>query len=564
MDIQLWRRRWTPLLVGALTVYLALVLIRLDRVPVINPDEAAYTEPAWTLLTQGRFAAPMYTGMLRIDERWYFLWPGYALLAAIPYAVLGVDVVATRVVSASFGVGLLLAVWWLAVLATTEDQPGEPSEVPRRAGPTLALGLALVHPTIFALSRLGRPEIAVTACAVFSTALASRGDRRGAAVWWHAAAGAAAALSFLMHQYGSFALAALAVCYLLQGGGLRRAVRPALLASVGASLVLLPWLVWVAADWVEFRTQLGAQLEYQRWRYTDAGEWRNAVRELPGRYVLGRQDYPAGWQAWREAAEYVVGPRALSAWAGHAESPRAFLPAYVAHYWLRAGPAAPMRLVATAVFAVGITAGLRALAARGVTGRRGVRWLRWVWLPMVVWALALALIPNKWDGYTGAVSAYACVLVGVTAIHRVSRAAVAGVMLASAAGIGYQLAHPPPAYAGYVSELRTLVPPGARVASAMREWFAFAGRNPAMTYEFRTVPVFTTSVVEMIRGQRPEYLALRVADDAAAANGQRYFFIYRPWDELYQYLDHSTERVGTVSDPWLGTVEVRRVLTWPP
>src|SRR5215213_8055287 len=97
-------RAGSRLWLGAvLLAYLAVFLFRLDRVPLMNPDEAAYTEPAWTLLTQGRFGAPMYAGMLAIDQRWYFLWPGYALLAAVPYALLGVDVLAVRALSLTFG-----------------------------------------------------------------------------------------------------------------------------------------------------------------------------------------------------------------------------------------------------------------------------------------------------------------------------------------------------------------------------------------------------------------------------------------------------------------------------
>src|SRR5215203_3428753 len=106
-------RAGSRLWLGAvLLAYLAVLLFRLDRVPLMNPDEAAYTEPAWTLLTQGRFGAPMYAGMLAIDQRWYFLWPGYALLGVIPYALAGPQVPAVRLLSGAFGAVTLCAVWW--------------------------------------------------------------------------------------------------------------------------------------------------------------------------------------------------------------------------------------------------------------------------------------------------------------------------------------------------------------------------------------------------------------------------------------------------------------------
>jgi 4-amino-4-deoxy-L-arabinose transferase-like glycosyltransferase len=549
-------RRW---IIPVLLAYVALLCVRLDRVPLLNPDEAAYTEPAWTLLTQGRLGGPMYAGMLRIDERWYFLWPGYAVLAAVPYSLLGVDVLATRVLSAAFGALLLWAVWRLT------------NELRSAAGDTgwIALGapgalvLALAHPTLFMLSRLGRPEIGVAACAALSTALAASGERRGVA-WRHFAAGAAASLSFLMHQYGGFALAALAAGYLLRRRGWLSATRSASVAAAGALLVLLPWFVWVATDWPDFQAQLGAQLEYQRWRYPDANVWRNAIRDLPGRYVLGRQDYAAGWEPWREALNYAVGPRALASWQGHAESPRILLPAYVVQYWARGGPAPPARLAAAGLLLAAVVAGALALRSRPAASEN-LALLRWSWLPLLLWIGGLALIPNKWEGYTGAVSAYVCVVVAATAFQtaRAARVALALIALLWIAALAYQLSRPPPAYTSYAEQLRALVPASRPVASPMREWFAFAGRNPAVTYEFRSVPAFRTSVLEMVRTQRPEYLVLHVADGATAARGQRYYFINPPWDALYAYLDQSTMSVGLVSDPWFGTVEVRRVLALP-
>jgi hypothetical protein len=61
----------------------------------------------------------------------------------------------------------------------------------------------------------------------------------------------------------------------------------------------------------------------------------------------------------------------------------------------------------------------------------------------------------------------------------------------------------------------------------MREWFAFAGRNPAVTYEFRSVPAFRTSVLELLARQRPCYLVLHRADGPPQGQ-RRYHFITPP------------------------------------
>jgi 4-amino-4-deoxy-L-arabinose transferase-like glycosyltransferase len=592
-------------------VYAAVLLFRLDRVPLLNPDEAAYTEPAWTLLTSARFAAPMYTGMFAIDRRWYFLWPGYGILATVPYALFGAQVVAVRLLSGAFGAVLLLATWWLArqvlrdapcaparlvpaagpVAKGTVQPPPEGSTCsslrrrqappPRRtasrhgvparlwrvaphAAPLLATVLVALHPTIFFLSRFGRPEIAVAAFAILSSALGVRAWRSPERRRWHLAAGAAAGLSFLMHQYGAFAIVALGASYLLRPrNALGYALRQGRWALLGLGLALAPWLIWIGSDWPEFRAQLGAQLAYQRWRYPQATLARNALIELPARYVLNRQDYPAGWRPWEEALVDLLGPRAAGPQADPA-APALRRAAHVARYWLDAGPALIARWLGLAILVAAAGGALVAAARRQPTLAPALRWLG---LPLGVWLLGLALIPNKWQGYTGAVAAYSTLLAVLLAWAIPGRRQLAGAVFLAGAlvwgavGAG-MLLHPPSSYAQFAGRLRALVPAGEPVACAMREWFAFAGRNPAYTVEFRSVPAFRTSVLELIATQRPRYLVLHRTDGAGAPR-QRYHFIYPPWEGLYQYIDASTELVGVVSDPWFGTVEVRRVLAWP-
>src|SRR5206468_3998947 len=107
---------------------------------------------------------------------------------------------------------------------------------------------------IFFLSRFGRPEIAVAACTVLSSALGLWAWRSAGHTWWrHAAAGHAAGLAFLMHQYGALAVGALGASYLLRGPrSWQRTLRNATLAGAGALGALLPWLVWVGSDRREF------------------------------------------------------------------------------------------------------------------------------------------------------------------------------------------------------------------------------------------------------------------------------------------------------------------------
>jgi 4-amino-4-deoxy-L-arabinose transferase-like glycosyltransferase len=555
-----------------LALYVAVQTFRLAETPLLNPDEAAYTEPAWTLLTAGRFGAPMYAGMFAIDERWYFLWPGYAVLAAVPYALLGADVLAVRLLSAAFGALLLAAVWSLTRQVAGAWCPPHASS--RAAGATAltAAALALAHPTVLFLSRFGRPEIAVAALAVASSALGARADRgraQGGGLGWAAGAGAAAALAFLMHQYGAFALVALGVALAWRPPReWRRAGLLALAAGAGAIAVLLPWLLWVGSDWPEFRAQLGAQLGYQRWRYPDGGLLPSLVRDLPARYLLNRQDYPPGWQPWAEAATLLLGPRFLQGPTGPAPLALLKWAASLPLYWGQIGPDGLYRWSVLALLLATLV--LLPLTRRAETGQRNPYTMRWVFAPLLVWVLGLATIPNKWEGYTGAVAAYSAAgaalllpLAGAPGRRRLlvalPLAACAAVWLVADARL---LTQPIAPYARLAARLRQAVPAGEPVASSMRDWFAFAGRNPAVTYEFRSVPAFRTSVLRMVAEQRPRYLVLNRRPDPPPG-GQRYDFIHPPWEELYAYLDGATELVATIDDPTFGTVEVRRVLAYP-
>jgi hypothetical protein len=235
-------------------------------------------------------------------------------------------------------------------------------------------------------------------------------------------------------------------------------------------------------------------------------------------------------------------------------------------YWQQLGIGGLYRWGVLGALLLALTAA--PLALRG----NAVAWC-WVLLPLLLWVVALAAIPNKWEGYTGPVAAYTAVALTLLLAHtwRVRRprwlraALVPAVALCAALWVAADLrllTHPPGTYEPFAERLRQAVPPGEPVAISMREWFAFAGRNPAVTYEFRSVPAFRTSVLEMVARQRPRYLLLHRAEGPPGGE-RRYYFINPPWDDLYAYLETRTDLVATVHDPSLGAVEVRRIREAP-
>ena len=109
MPLMTGRWRTLGLSVCLLTCYAVLLTYDLDRVPLINPDEAGYAEPAWTLITRGEFGAPMYAGMFGMEHRIYTNWPGRGVMTVLPFLIFGPTLVSAR--SVSVVMAMLLALW---------------------------------------------------------------------------------------------------------------------------------------------------------------------------------------------------------------------------------------------------------------------------------------------------------------------------------------------------------------------------------------------------------------------------------------------------------------------
>ena len=74
----------------------------------------------------------------------------------------------------------------------------------------------------------------------------------------------------------------------------------------GTALALLPWMAFILSDVPEFQLQFGAAVANQAWRYPPSALARTVINELPGRYLLDRQDYPVDWDPWSEATRLLV------------------------------------------------------------------------------------------------------------------------------------------------------------------------------------------------------------------------------------------------------------------
>lgn len=301
MPLMTARWRTLGLSVCLLACYAVLLTYDLDRVPLINPDEAGYAEPAWTLITRGEFGAPMYAGMFGMEHRIYTNWPGRGVMMVLPFLLFGPTLVAAR--SVSVVMAMLLALLAGRVLRRVLERP--------LAGlDWLALVAVMTSPVVVNAGRFARPEIDVAAWTMGMVAcLETRdrveaGSRRRA---WGMGAGVCAGLAFLMHQYG---LVSLVAGFLIVGSpwrshsGMR--MRDAGWMVAGIAVAVIPWVAFILSDLPEFQAQFGAAVANQAWRYPTSALMRTLVNELPGRYLLDRQDYPADWDPWGELLRLLV------------------------------------------------------------------------------------------------------------------------------------------------------------------------------------------------------------------------------------------------------------------
>lgn len=274
--------------VALLVAYAVLLLFDLERFPAINPDEPGYAEPAWTLISRGEFGAPMYAGMFGMEHRIYTNWPGRGVTTVLPYLIVGPTLAAARL--ASVVMALVLALFSGLVLR-------------RFLGHSLgwldwlAIAAVLTSPVVVGAGRFARPEIDVAAwtmAMVWCVDALSREALRPRRRNWAIAGGVCAGCAFVMHQYGLISVGVGLLMALRVWGG-RNEWRGADTGWMvaGTIVALLPWIGFIVSDFQEFQKQLRGQVAFQAWRYPVGALTRAVINELPGRYLLDRQDYPA-------------------------------------------------------------------------------------------------------------------------------------------------------------------------------------------------------------------------------------------------------------------------------
>jgi len=550
MPLMTGRWRTLGLSVCLLTCYAVLLTYDLDRVPLINPDEAGYAEPAWTLITRGEFGAPMYAGMFGMEHRIYTNWPGRGVTTVLPFLIFGPTLVAAR--STSVVMAMLLALLSGRVLRRVLERPLARLD-------WLALVAVMTSPVVVNAGRFARPEIDVATWTMAMVAClealdgVEAGSRRRA---WAMGAGVCAGLAFLMHQYG---LVSLGAGLLIVGSpwrshsGIR--LRDAGWMAAGVAVAVSPWVAFIFSDFPEFQTQFGAAVANQAWRYPTAALMRTLWNELPGRYLMDRQDYPVDWDPWADAPRVLVPTVSMSEpwWPLR-------LAVRVVRRPIELGPVVVGRLWWMGIALAGV--GSSAVAVLRPRFRHRAWFLL---LPATVWTIALAVVPNKWLGYAVTLTVltglgeYSMVMGNFGAAGRWRWCFTGALVLTLAlnmtvlADVWWKA---PQARRDVVAMLHDEIPAGARVLIPFREWYGFVGRNPVIGLEGRSLPMFRTSLVQSANEFDAEYAVLvRNSDEA----DNSYYWVADDDSEWATFLRTRTDLVRVIDAGQGDVIEVRKV-----
>jgi 4-amino-4-deoxy-L-arabinose transferase-like glycosyltransferase len=552
MPLMTGRWRTSGLSVCLLTCYAVLLTYDLDRVPMINPDEAGYAEPAWTLITRGEFGAPMYAGMFGMEHRLYIICPGRGIMTVLPYMILGPTLTAARLVSVAMALVLALLSGFVLRRVLGRVLAGLD---------WLALVAVMTCPVVVNAGRFARPEIDVAAWTVAMVAClqaldrVEAGSRRRA---WAMGAGVCAGLAFLMHQYG---LVSIGAGLLIVGSpwrshsGLRR-VRDAGWMVAGIAVAVSPWAMFILSDVPEFRLQFGAQVAFQAWRYPTSALMRTLVNELPGRYLLDRQDYPVDWDPWAEALSLLIPTFSMS---------EPWWPLRLAVRIARR-PAELGFVTVNRLWWMGISLAVVGSTAEAVLRSRRMLHSGVLLIPTLAWTLALAMVPNKWLGYAVTMivivglAAYVLLCIRVAAVP-FRRAGVAFLLmltiLSNASALTTVWFHAPQTRKPVVDALHEAIPPGKRILVPAREWHAFVGRNPAIGLDGRTLPEYLTTLLKSVVEFDAEYVVL-VRNLNPLEN--RYYWVAEHGVEWADFLRARTELVRAIDGGQDEVIEVRKVV----
>lgn len=276
-------RLGAPVGLGLLVlVYLASVLIRIGDNPIVGGDEGWIISAAAKLAQQGIFGSDLFRGFYGVEDVYFFNLPLHHIVVAGAFKLVGVGIVQARLVSVGYGLAALLLTYALG------RRVGGSAVALGAAALLVFLRLNLAPFSGLTLTDLGatvRYDLIAVPYGLGAAWLLLR--RPDAPSRLHTtAAGALLGLGAMTQFIGAFFAPPLALFLLtLPGLPLVQRLKLVSILAAGAVVVCLPYGVYTAAHWQEFRDQ--SRAFDQKTHFLSPGFYVDMLRDEPDRYALG-------------------------------------------------------------------------------------------------------------------------------------------------------------------------------------------------------------------------------------------------------------------------------------
>lgn len=510
-----------------LALFVAMGLWNLDRWPKVHEDESWQAAPGYTFWTEGRFGADLYRGFHGMERHYYGFMPLFPLMLGGSLKLFGLGLLQARLVPLGLATLTLLLTYLLGErlfspahgLAALVILATWPIAAPRAH---LATGLPLAD-----LARICRYDIAVPVFGLLgllalAAALEWGGGRARATL---AAAGVLAGLATLSHVYGAAWLAAILAAWIRKP--LRVRLKEGSWALAGFLLALLPYLLFVASGWEDFRAQ---NRNYaNRVALGHAGFYATNLLHEPRRYDHVASALRGGnLAAWLFLALFVAGLVRLGQEGGGERGAR-------------------RRIVLGALFAPALHFAL-------LLESKNPMYLATLWPPA---ALVAAV------GLAGAIRARRK-LVAVGVVAGVSLAALQGLSVFARRAYEARRATP---FRDFADLVASRLPAGSEVLGMQHYWLGLATRFPR--YRAFHVALFLSDL-RYVPEPRPFREAVRsLKCDVVLVDEVLLRFLSESAEprhesprlaaEIRRFLAENADRIGSGEDPTYGRFEVYKV-----
>jgi 4-amino-4-deoxy-L-arabinose transferase-like glycosyltransferase len=289
---------------------LAFVLPDLGRYPTVSGDDSWVMSASYKLATTGVFGSDLYAGFHGADEHYFVALPVYQLLQALSFSLFGAGIVSARLVTVASALVVLWATTWLAL----RWYGALASALCGLLLVGLRVNLVDLWPglPLLAVGRTGRYDMTGVAFTMLTVVCldVTIERERNRRLWPAWLTGICAGLATLTQFFGAFTIVIIAVTLAWRG---RQRLALAWRFAAGWAVVVTPYMLYVAANWADFRGQ--AALKAGRTGFLDPTFYLDNLLREDVRYrhlVESGLSAPSAALNWL----FVLGIVAVIAWLG--------------------------------------------------------------------------------------------------------------------------------------------------------------------------------------------------------------------------------------------------------